>query len=511
MKLVKQIFFFIFLGMLPGIFPAQAQVVGPVPSPVEIFQQNGVANMGAIGDTLWVGPGMNRNIGNQNRWFLPEEADSVVNGRGRLFSIDLAPDTVFVGLGFNKDVGDGNTEQTAMGYYRSLDGGDQWEFLPFPLEEQSDSTYLYGGVKLEKLPVVVPEQSPPFEVDFLGNTVLSVNWASGLLRSTDFGDTWDRVILPPSTVDRLTPENFTPFVFNPSLDNNFLGFGLHIEQDSTVWVGTAGGINISDNVLTTPLDSVKWRHIRFNGSSNGLLSNWIITIKKQPDTDRIWMTNWIANANEGEFGVVFTNDGGETFTQMLQGNRVFDIGFKNGRVFAASENGLFVSGDNGKTWRQFSQIRSANTFIKSSADILSLASTTNRFWVGTEDGLASTADLGETWDIQRVNMPLEGGNQIQPDAPDVKSFAYPNPFSRRQHELVRIKFETQQAGNVTIELYDYGMNLIRVLENNQFGAGTYEAVWDGKDGKGRFVANGVVFYRIETPTRTANGKILVLD
>ena len=494
---------------LPKI--GDAQVVGPVPSPFEIFQQNGVANMAAIGDTLWVGPGMNRNIGNRAEWFLPVNADSVVDGRGRLFSIELAPDTVFAGIGFNKEVGDGDTEQTAMGYYRSIDGGNQWEFIPFPLEEQNDSTYLYGGVELEKLPVVVPEQSPPFEVDFLGNTVLSVNWASGLIRSTDFGTTWDRVILPPSTVDRLTPENFTPFVFDPLRDNNFLGFGLLIEPDSTVWVGTAGGLNISNNALSAPLDSVSWQHIGFNGQSNGLLSNWIITIKKQPDTDRIWLTNWIANANEGEFGLVYTEDGGQTFTQVLRGNRVFDVGFKDGAIFVASDNGLFISRDDGKSWKLVSQIRSANTFIKSSAEVLSLASTTKRIWVGTEDGLASSDDGGDSWDIQRVNVPLSGGNQIQPDAPDVESFAYPNPFSRRQHELVRIKFEVDDPGNVTINLYDFGMNHIRTLEDNQFGAGTYEAVWDGTDGQGRLVANGVVFYRIELPSNTANGKILVLD
>jgi len=509
---VKILYFLSFLVCfgLPGM-ETEGQVVGPVPSPFEIFQQNGVANMRAIGDTLWIGPGMNRNIDNQRDWFLPVNADSVVNGRGRLFSIDLAPDTVFVGLGFNKEVSEGGTEQTAMGYYRSIDGGDEWTFLPFPLEERTDTTYLYGGIELSKLPIVVPEQSPPFEVDFVGRTVLSVNWASGLIRSRDFGDTWERVILPPGNVDELTPENFSPFEFDPRTDNNFLGFGLMVEQDSTVWVGTAGGINISDNALTAPLDSVRWKHISFNGSPVGLMSNWIITIKKQPGTNRIWLTNWIANANEGEFGLVFTEDGGQTFTQMLRGNRVFDISFKEDAIFATAETGLFISRNTGKTWKQISQIRSANTFIKSSADILSAASTNNRIWIGTEDGLASSGDLGQTWEIQRVDMPLRGGNQIQPDAPDVESFAYPNPYSRRQHELVRLKFEVQEAGNVSIRLYDFGMNLIRELENNQFGPGTYEAVWDGKDGKGRFVANGVVFYRIESPANTSTGKIVVID
>ncbi|MDX1619002.1 MAG: FlgD immunoglobulin-like domain containing protein, partial [Balneolaceae bacterium] len=66
-------------------------------------------------------------------------------------------------------------------------------------------------------------------------------------------------------------------------------------------------------------------------------------------------------------------------------------------------------------------------------------------------------------------------------------------------------------GRVRIRLFDFGMNLIRELENNTFSPGTYEAMWDGRNGDGSRVANGPVFYQIDAPGGTIRGKILVLD
>ena len=490
---------------------SHAQIVDTVQSPFYSIQQNGISNMAAIGDSLWIGPGLTYRIGFENQWTIPTGADSVTEGRGRLFSIALAPDTIYAGLGFSKETPQGGSVQTALGYYRSVNGGSAWDFIPFPTEPEDEDSLIYGGTLIGKVPVVVPEQSPPFDVAFRGDALFSANWASGILRSLDFGETWERLLLPPSTVDQLVPEDVPDFIFDPRQDNNFLGFGLEITSNGEVWLGTAGGLNISDNALTAPVDSVRWRRISYRPVFENLLSNWIIEIEENPATGTVWLTNWVANANQGVFGVTSTSDGGNTFRQHLEGIRVFDIAFSNGSVFAASNQGLFTSDDGGDTWQLFSDIRSPNTFIKRSAEILSLATTNERLFVGTSDGLASTPDGGQTWAIERVNFPLDGENQFQDDAPEVDAYAYPNPFSRIQHELVRIKYEVEEEGSVSIRLFDFGMNLIRELDSGRFSPGTYEAVWDGTDGQGRRVANGVIFYHIETAGGNKNGKILILD
>jgi hypothetical protein len=490
-----------------------SQITGPLPPDnFNSLSQNSVSNMGAFGDSLWVGPLMMLNVRNSTDFIFPENADSVAAGPGRLFSIALAQDTVVAGLGFNFQSG-GSSVQTGLGFHISTDGGTAWDYIPQPLDDPDATTLSYGGQQIEAVPVIVPQQSPPFSVAMQGETLFFAGWASGIRRSTDFGQTWERLLLPPRPISSLVPENQYDFVFDPRLDNNFLGFSVMIDSEGYVWAGTAGGINISDNALTAPADQIRWQKTRRTGSSSGLLGNWIIRIRENPYDNGIWMTNWISDQDGDRQGIVVTRDRGQTYDQHLIGQQIYDIAFEGSRIYAAGVNGLFISSDNGASWNQIRQITTPNGFIKATADYLSLAKTTDRLWVGTTDGIASTSDGGDTWQLIRVNFPLSGGNQFVPDARSVNAYAYPNPFSARAHEITRIKFEAPSSGNASILLYDYGMNLIRELDSGfSVNEGTtYEAVWDGNDGRGRKVANGPVFYVIRVGGSEVRGKILVLD
>ena len=496
---------------------AHAQVVGQVPSPTASIKQNSVSNMAALGDTLWIGPGLNRTINNNPTWSYPDGATKITQGKGRVFSLALAPDTVWAGLGYNAQSPNGSV-QAGLGFHFSTDGGDTWDYIENPKEAKNDTTFIYGGKTYSKLPITTQEQAPPFDIAIHGTTVLSAGWALGIVRSKNFGKHWQRLLLPPQYADSLVPEQSYKFNgngqnrYDPRYDQNLLGFAVMIDNQHNVWAGTAGGLDISEDALTAPIDSLRWQHVQYDSSSDGLLSNWIITIRQQPSNGDVWMTNWISGLDDNErYGIVRTSDGGQTFDQYLVGERINDIGFKNGVIFAAGDKGLFVSKDNGDNWTKIQQIQDSGTFIKSSAQYYSLASSNKRLWVGTSDGLASTADSGNTWQITRVNFPLDGSNQYQKDAPKVEAYAYPNPFSPRRHGIVRIKYNVDEPGNVYIRLYDFGMHLIRILDSGNFAAGTYEAVWDGTDAHGRQVANGPVFYQIDTPGNTIRGKILVID
>ncbi|WP_441000550.1 FlgD immunoglobulin-like domain containing protein [Fodinibius sp. SL11] len=511
-------FFSILSFLLWGwTFHSNGQIIGPVPSPTESIAQNSVSNIAALGDTLWIGPALNRTIDNNPNWFYPEGASEIINENGRVFSLALAPDTVIAGLGFNANSPDGSV-QAGLGYHISTDGGDNWSFIDNPNESEEDTAFVYGGTTYQKLPVTAREQSPPFEITQQGNTVFSANWALGITRSKNFGSNWQRIILPPQQADSLTPDQEYHFNsqegnrYDPRYDQNLLGFSVFIDNQDRVWGGTAGGLNISDNALTAPTDSIKWKHIQFDNSENGLPGNWIITIKQQPSTGDIWLTNWTSGLSDNEqYGISRTNNSGQSFNHYLSGERINDIGFRNGNIYAAGDDGLFKSIDNGVSWTRIPQIKSTNTFIKESAQYYSLASTKNRLWIGTSDGLASTTDGGQSWQITRVDFPLDGQNRYQQKAPSVDTYAYPNPFSPRRHDIVRIKYNVSKAGNVQIRLFDFGMNLIRELDSGYFSDGTYEAVWDGSDQQGNQVANGAVFYQIDTPGNTIRGKILVVD
>lgn len=513
---------------------ASAQVFGPISSQFNSIRQNGISSIAATGDTIWVSPALNRNIGNAPEWFRPTGIDSIDQGAARVFSLDVHQDTIVAGLGFTSETLAG-PQPAGFGYYISTDGGNSWRFSDFLLDRfvEGDTVFVYGGTTYTRKRIIVPEQSPPYNVAFKGETIFSTNWASGLLRSSDLGQSWERVVLPPFGVRELTPERDDYFwidcvdtggsncevtnIYNSVRDDNLKGFSVHIDSQNRVWYGSAGGINVSENALTAPIDSISWRNVSFNNTTNGLLARWIIEIKEDTSNGRVWMTNWLAESTgslyEGldRFGIVYTEDGGQTFKQRLIGQKILGLTFKDGYAFAAGEDGLFISDDGGDSWIQSPQIISANTFLKTATEFQAATTTTDRVWIGTTDGIISTDDYGNTWEITRVNFPLVGGNTYDNDARNVSSYAYPNPFSPIQHDVVRIRFDIENAGNVKVRIFDFGMNLVREIEDQFYSSGSYEAIWNGIDNYGRNVANGPYFYIIETSNKTIDGKILLIE
>lgn len=517
---------------------AYAQVYGPLPESFNTLRQNSSSTIELSDSRAWIGPGLNWIDLDDGEIGVPVTADSVFSGRGRVFSFSVQQDRILAGLGYTSDRTD-TPVNAAMGYYRSLDNGNSWNFIPFPLDdppppgscEESpvgtpcDIEFQYGEERYLRTRITVPEQSPPFEVDFAGSTILSVNWASGLLRSRDNGESWGRLILPPSGVTQMnpgdslawfsrTPDGETVNRYDPRFDNNLLGFGLLIDSDGRVWVGTAGGINISENALTAPIEEIRWRRTAFDPENpDGLLANWIISIREQPGTNRIWMTNWRTDPqNRDSFGIVSTSDLGSSFQHYLEGVRVNDIGFTRDAIFAASDEGLYISRNGGESWDVIREIDGTRSFIGAGARFFTVSGRKRAVWVGTSDGIAFSQDEGESWEVIRTEVPLSGGSVYQPDAPDVEAYAYPNPFSPTLHDRVRIKFKLNEPGEATLRIFDFGMNLVRTIPMNPVGsAGTYETVWDGRTESGRIVANGTYFYSIRSEGGQAEGKILLLD
>lgn len=516
---------------------AQAQLFGPIPERYETLQQNSVSSLQSGASLLWIGPGLNSYSEITGEFTVPVNADSVYQSPGRVFSLSVSNTTILAGLGFTSSAG-GSSVNAALGYYLSTDQGSDWKFIPFYLDERPspdcdassvgppcDIEFRYGGQTYIRTRISVPEQSPPYDVDFAGDTFFAVHWASGLLRSTDAGATWERIILPPSSATGLSPQNSYQWVsrtpdgqtihrYDPRFDNNLLGFGLLVDSQNRVWAGTAAGINISDNALYETTDNISWKRAAFHPENeNGLMANWVQKIREQPGTNRVWMTNWRADPeNRDQSGIVYTDDLGDTFHHFLEGVRVNDIGFYEETVYAAADDGLYISEDDGRSWRHLRRIESPNTYIHENARFYALTSTDNGLWAGTSDGLAFTSDHGESWSVFRTDLPLRGGNSYQPDAPDTDTYAYPNPFSPTQHHEVRIKFHAEMADTPILRIHDFGMNLVRTLHTGFTQAeGVYETVWDGRDESGRYVANGTYFYSIEKASSFINGKILLLD
>lgn len=509
-----------FVVALTVPWPAAAQDILPAAALRDFLESevgilsNSVTNLKAQGDSLWTGPFLNLTVDEGNSWLIAD-ADSLVGTANRVFSIDIEGDIIWVGLGF-VDNTSGDGVQSAGGFLFSEDAGQSWSYRATQLDRPGETTVTYGVSTLPALDVIVPQQSPPFDIDFdpATGSIWVAGWASGVRRSDDRGASWDRVVLPPDSLDSIHPDTMYTFRVEPRRGTtgwlNHMGFSVLVDETGTVWAGTPAGVNRS-------LDGgFSWRRFSSDGTAGSLTGNWVISIEEQerPGRNPIWMASWNAGeaGERGRFGVTVTRDGGDTFEQLLLGETIFDFAFDDdGFVYAAGDNGLFISDDDGQTWRTVQYFEDADDpdiTLKPDVRVFSVATTREALWVGTSDGLVRTTDHGETWNIFRVNVPL---NPEEPSAriPRVDSYAYPNPFSPASDRFVRIRFDSGSGGTV-LRIHDFGMNLIREVRSDG-GSGVRELSWDGTDSDGIRVANGTYFYSIDSGGDSSWGKILLIE
>jgi hypothetical protein len=478
---------------------------------------NSISNLHAEGDSLWVGPYLNLTVDGGRTWLLPE-ADSLFGTANRLYSIDVEGSVVWAGLGYTATDSDGRSVQSAGGILYSTNGGTTFTYLPPPLDAPGDSTVQYGVNTLKALPVIVPQQSPPYDIDYdpVRGDVWVAMWAGGVRRSSDFGATWQRVVLPPDELTEISPDQTYNFHLNPRGNvpegsYNHTAFSVLVDEVGTIWVGTPMGVNISND------GGQSWRRVAYDGSTRRPTGSWILSIEEQPLPGRntVWMATYNAGerGEDGQNGVTISRDGGNTFEQMLIGTSAIDFAFRGETVYVAARGeGLLISDDGGVTWRairDFYDRDRPDRRTRPGTEVNSVAVTSDALWIGTTDGLFKSTDEGRTWTTYTTNIPLHPASPT-PSVPDVETYAYPNPFSPANDGFVRIRYE---GGGDTAEIrvYDFGMNLVRSLFPQSLGSGDVETTWDGTDDRGLRVANGVYFYAVRSGGKTSWGKILVLE
>lgn len=508
---------------LPTMPTAFAQVPSLDATGVPTVARNSTSNLHAQGDSVWVGSFLNLTSDGGDSWFIAD-ADSLFGSRNTVFSIDVEGPTIWAGLGFNSREGSNNVA-SAGGFLISVDGGQSFQYRFPQLDGGEDDTVVYGVSTLSALPVIVPQQSPPFDIDYdpVNDELWMAGWASGTRLSRDGGRNWERVVLPPDSLDRIHPDSSYSFRIEPRRGLlgffNYLGFSVLVDETGTVWAGTVAGVNRSTPADVTPSGERAWSRFAFDGTSQTLTGDWVIALEEQPmpGLNPIWIATWDGSDGTGprqRFGITVTRDGGETFEQVLLDEKVFDFAFLGDTVFAAGENGLFITDDGGESWRtvrDFFDPTQPDRVVPANVEVNSVATTeSGDLWVGTTDGLFKSTDGGNTWRVFRVEVPLNTDTPSEA-IPDVASFAYPNPFSPFSDRLTRIRYELDADRDVRIRIFDFGMNLVRDLNEQGASAGVRETIWDGTDKNGLRVANGPYFYVVEAGSDSFRGKILVIE
>lgn len=495
-----------------------------VPPSVPTISSNFISDILASGDTIWFGTGKgisrttNNGISFQNYYGLDPFGNDDVAG------LAVYKNFVVVATAKTKDV-NGESFPAGTGIKVSSDYGVTWHAYPQPMESGTgryDSLF-YGANLIPALKVLTDVNNLSYDVLITkkNNTSDSLviwiaSWAGELRKSLDYGQTFTRVILPPDNVniDSIYPGgNYTgtnSFTYDPVVNDNHKCFSLAAENDSTIFVGTALGINRS-------LDwGVSWKKNTTTNSANRISGNFVVglNIQRYGNNTILWGATDIGGGTGTQVnGFSYTTNSGLTWGKTTTDSAFsHSIGFKDSLVFAADDAGIWRSYFNPVNfgWAKPSVIydEDIRDYIRINS-FYAVESKGDSIWVGSGDGLARTRDLGnpwtEKWKIFRAYQNITSTQE---------TYAAPNPFSP-DDEVTRIFYKTgKTSANVTIRIFDFGMNPVRVLIQN--AARTIPDVtwtaWDGRRDDGMQVANGVYFYRIEVDKdMTFWGKILVLQ
>jgi hypothetical protein len=107
--------------------------------------------------------------------------------------------------------------------------------------------------------------------------------------------------------------------------------------------------------------------------------------------------------------------------------------------------------------------------------------------------------------LERLTHFAQGIEEARVEA-DILLTHGPNPFS----DKVSITYALPSAGHVGLNIYDKSGRLVNILVNESQGQGEQRAVWNGRDGAGKRLPNGVYFYCLRIGEKNYTGKMLML-
>ena len=460
----------------------------------------------------------------------------------RAVAIEAQGDDVWVALGFDDLAFDADDPPlTAAGFAVSEDAGRTWTPRFAPRDETRDTTVAFGVSTLRAVPIPDPQGAPTLDIAFTpgADTVYVAAFAAGLRRSTDGGATFTRVVLPPDSLFALDPREAQTFDLAPQgtvlptalaagdtlvsqFGLNFYVQSLLLDEAGTLWAGTLLGLNRS--VRLDDSDDLAWVRYADGPFGGGPSANNVIAIEAQPVAgarDPVWIAAAVSSdefsAPEEEDGVVVwrgdDDEGRAVFEPVLLGVRVQDFAFGDGTVYAAAgRDGLLVSDDDGATWRAVQVFRDASGAalpLRPDAGAFAVEVVDGVLWAGTPDGLLRSDDGARSWSLFRASPApgTTGGSTPR----EVEAYAYPNPYTPDTDGDLRVRFDLASPSDVTVRLFDVGMNAVRQLDAPARPAGANEVLWDGRADDGSRVANGAYVYVVDADGRQLSGTIVVFN
>jgi hypothetical protein len=478
-------------------------------------KSNSIGDIIAIGDTVWLGTSRGVSVSFDRGGTWTNFYSTSPFGEDNVSAVAYYRGTIWVATATSAPAPGGGTVPKGTGLKYTTNNGATWTAVPQPVDHPDSSTVIYGNNSLRALPVTVAEQNITYDIALTPGTVWITSFAGGTRKSTDMGQTWSRVVLPPDNLSSVHPDDSLDFCMSPIGGSfckqgnlNYRAFSVIAVDDLTLYVGTANGINKSTD------NGISWVKFNHQNQSEPISGNFITALGYNYSTNTVWASTWKAEAPEEFYAVSSSTNGGNSWKTFLHEERPHNFGFKNGEVIVPTDNGAYRSTDQGLSWilptSIIDTISDPTSKIYLHTDIyFSAAAEGNDVWLGSNDGLVLLVETSLWRGVWKLYFAAENLKSAS------ETYAYPNPFSPRQEQLKIIYSTENVPAQVTIRIFDFGMNYVRTIIQNvtrQRGPDGPPDFWDGTDDNGNFLPNGVYIYRVDiNDDEPLFGKIIYLQ
>lgn len=457
------------------------------------LSSNSINQIITVGDSAWfaLSRGLDLSI-DGGRNFINFNSDDYGDKGGIASILHTTDDIIWVGIATDTLI-DGSELPLGTGLSYTADGGNSWNYIPQPKDpnvETDDNKY---SDSLGYYPTTTRVNNITYDLFQSDNYIWTASFGGGLRRTL-----WPQN-QPEDYKFEVITTNGKPF--HAADDLAHVVFSI-AGKGKSVAVGSA------DGVAFTTDEGATWRTSSFDkNDSLSIPANFIVSLGYREEDNSFW-AGCIETGYEGERrGLAFTHNMGLSWTHVLRGFWVYSISFFDNIVYASTDEGLYVSYDIGKTWiptGTISDFQTGEFLATSKVYTTAVQENGNRLWIGTPDGLALRD--GNSWRIFRKYSPvgIDGEEMV---------YAYPNPFFPATRDFVRFQIRANSSGKVSIGIYNFAMEKVIQIEEEISGDPQYpdrSIKWDGKDGSGQPVGNGVYFFRADTPAGLYWGKLVVI-
>src|ERR1035437_2312279 len=371
---------------------------------------NSVSDIITIGDTIWIGSSKGVSLSTDDGGSWQHFYGNSAFGTESISAIGYDHGVFWAATAHTVDE-NGQSLPEGSGLKYTSDKGQTWISIPQPIDNQGDSLVTYGINTLRALPVTVKVQNLIYDIAFTPGTIWIASFAGGLRKSTNMGASWQRVVIPPDNLNSIKPTDTLNFCLQPvagkfcSENNlNYRVFSVIAINDTTLYVGTAGGINKSSD------GGISWTKFTHLNQDNPITGNFVVAMAYDTVKKNVWAATWQAEGQTESYGVSFTSNGGNSWNTFLGGEKAHNFGFKqhyfdlkSNDVIALSDNGAFRSSNLGVNWILPNSIYDDQTKITLTTSIYYAAASVvipgiNEVWLGSNDGLAKLSEiLGSMW------------------------------------------------------------------------------------------------------------------